>query len=180
MSENHKAPRQRKISKVIPFVRNEDGDYNATFGGVKYEIWKSTDAGFGLTANRLSDGKALHRTIGSGIAWFHTIRRCVEVAERIADRERSRRFVVSAEEAGLIAAAPDMLAAHNDIARGGNHLANVLVQKLGGDFASKYPPDLNSETAIRLLGATTEFDVWCCWAAIMRARAIIAKAKGAA
>jgi hypothetical protein len=84
MSENHKAPRQRKISKVIPFVRNEDGDYNATFGGVKYEIWKSTDAGFGLTATRLSDGKSLHRSLGSGIVWLRTVARCVQFSEQIA------------------------------------------------------------------------------------------------
>lgn len=79
-------------------------------------------------------------------------------------------------DARLIAAAPDMLSALNDVMVGGNHLASILVGKLGGDFATKYPSDLDPQDALRLLSATIEYDVWCCWAAIMRARAAIAKA----
>lgn len=85
---------------------------------------------------------------------------------------------MSEADAHLIAAAPDMLAALNDIGVGGNHLASILIGKLGPDFASKYPPDLDTDSALRMLCATTEYDVWCCWAAIMRARNIVIKAEG--
>lgn len=59
---------------------------------------------------------------------------------------------------------------------GGNHLANVLICHLGGGFASEYPPNMDHETALRKLCATDSYDVWCCWAAIMNARAAITKA----
>src|SRR3990167_6130191 len=55
---------------------------------------------------------------------------------------------------------------------GGNHLANILIGKLGGNFASEYPPDLDQESALRRLCATDTYDVWTCWAAIMRAKEI--------
>jgi hypothetical protein len=57
-----------------------------------------------------------------------------------------------------------------DIMVGGDHLANVLISKLGPNFAEKVPSDLDAESALRILCATPEYDVWCCWAAIMRAR----------
>lgn len=64
------------------------------------------------------------------------------------------------------------------ILTGGNHLANVLIGKLGSDFAKKYPPDLDAESALRRLGATVEYDVWCCWAAIMRESMTISEPTG--
>ena len=64
-----------------------------------------------------------------------------------------------------------LLAALKLVMIGGNHLASVLIGQLGGDFAAFFPPDLDHEIALRVLGATDEYEVWCCWAAIMTARA---------
>jgi hypothetical protein len=57
---------------------------------------------------------------------------------------------------------------------GGNHLANVLIAKLGPYFPSKWPPEMHPEEAIRTLCATVEYDVWCCWRAIMLSRQALA------
>lgn len=46
---------------------------------------------------------------------------------------------------------------------GGNHLGLYKTEK--------WPdPEAESETALRILCATQEYDVWCCWRAIMNAR----------
>jgi hypothetical protein len=58
----------------------------------------------------------------------------------------------------------------NVVLRGGNHLANVLVRRVGGDFADRFPPSADPEFVLRVLGATDEFDVWVAWSAIMLAR----------
>lgn len=63
-----------------------------------------------------------------------------------------------------------MVAALEHCMVGGNHIAGLLVQKLGPDFADKYPPNLDPESALRMLCATDEYELWCCWSAIMRAR----------
>ncbi len=57
---------------------------------------------------------------------------------------------------------------------GGNHLANALIQMLGGDFAKKYPPDMDQEMALRELYTENGiiYDTWTCWSAIMRAREV--------
>lgn len=55
---------------------------------------------------------------------------------------------------------------------GGNHLASYLVGNLGGDFATHYPPDAKVSKVRKALSAN-DYDVWCCWAAIMRARSIL-------
>lgn len=54
---------------------------------------------------------------------------------------------------------------------GGNHLANDLIPKIGADFATKYPPDMDQGNALLQLGAY--YDIWACWAALMRARAVV-------
>ena len=56
---------------------------------------------------------------------------------------------------------------------GGNHLANVLIGKIGAGFAEKFPPDMEQEDALRILCATDTYEVWCCWTAIMRARSAL-------
>ena len=62
---------------------------------------------------------------------------------------------------------------------GGNHLANVLIQLLGPDFPSRFPPHLDPNAALERIGAGSHaFDVWCCWAAIMNSRAALSKAGG--
>lgn len=53
---------------------------------------------------------------------------------------------------------------------GGNHLAHVLIGKLGAGFAEKYPPDEDPTIVLHSLCATDTYDVWCCWAALMNAR----------
>lgn len=53
---------------------------------------------------------------------------------------------------------------------GGNHLASVLVGNLGPGFALRYPPDTDHEMALRGICATDNYEIWCCWSAIMRAR----------
>lgn len=52
---------------------------------------------------------------------------------------------------------------------GGNHLANVLIGRLGPGFADRFPPDHPVGYAATEMDQDT-YDVWCCWAAIMRAR----------
>lgn len=57
---------------------------------------------------------------------------------------------------------------------GGNHAANILIQRLGPDFASKYPPDVEGERRREIFTADRDlFDIWCCWQFAMRARALI-------
>jgi hypothetical protein len=62
-----------------------------------------------------------------------------------------------------------MLAAIEDALIGGNHLANFLIGKLGGDFASRFPPTMPSGEVLEAL-PNDVYDVWCCWAALMRLR----------
>ncbi len=62
------------------------------------------------------------------------------------------------------------------VATGGNHLANVLVKYLGGDFAKHFPPKSDPDTVRAAMAeplrgdAETVYDVWVAWAAIMNAR----------
>ncbi len=57
-----------------------------------------------------------------------------------------------------------------DLLNGGNFLACQLMERIGPHFADEFPPDLDLESALRRMGATVEFDMWCAWAAIMRSR----------
>ncbi len=52
---------------------------------------------------------------------------------------------------------------------GGNHLANYLIGNLGAGFATEWPPHSKPAKVRKALSAN-DYDVWCCWAAIMRAR----------
>lgn len=56
---------------------------------------------------------------------------------------------------------------------GGNHIANQLVHRLGPDFSERYPPCMDSRDMLEILGCSVEYDMWCCWANIMRARDIL-------
>ena len=56
---------------------------------------------------------------------------------------------------------------------GGNHLAHVLIKNLGAGFAGRFPPDMDHEQALRELCATDNYDIWCCWSALMNARAAL-------
>jgi hypothetical protein len=56
---------------------------------------------------------------------------------------------------------------------GGNHLANILIQRVGPDFSLEHPPDMDTWIALEKLHSW--HDVWVAWAAIMRARAALHK-----
>lgn len=60
---------------------------------------------------------------------------------------------------------------------GGNHLASCLIGSLGGGFADKFPPSMNSIDVLEAMGSIPSYDVWCAWKAIMIARDDIAKAE---
>ncbi|ANL02657.1 hypothetical protein [Rhizobium phage RHEph18] len=55
---------------------------------------------------------------------------------------------------------------------GGNHLAYQLIGRLGAGFSENFPKDMDPETALRRLHATVDYDIWCAWAAMMKARDI--------
>lgn len=55
---------------------------------------------------------------------------------------------------------------------GGNHLANVLIKNLGATFPERTPYDMAPDDALRIICATDNYDIWCCWSALMRARAL--------
>jgi hypothetical protein len=59
---------------------------------------------------------------------------------------------------------------NKDILIGGNHLANVLIGRLGGNFSTRFPPTMAHNDALEGIRDVEIYDVWCCWAAIMRAR----------
>jgi hypothetical protein len=61
------------------------------------------------------------------------------------------------------------MSTREDVLIGGNHLANYLIGKLGGGFASEYPPTMSPLEVLEKLDNDV-YDVWCGWAAIMRFR----------
>jgi hypothetical protein len=56
---------------------------------------------------------------------------------------------------------------------GGNHLANVLIGKLGGAFHERYPVGADHDAVLEAMGYGDTYEVWCCWNAIMRARSTL-------
>jgi hypothetical protein len=52
----------------------------------------------------------------------------------------------------------------------GDHLSNVLIDWLGADFATYWHPNLDPNVARVGIQHDWLYDVWCCWAAIMRLR----------
>lgn len=67
--------------------------------------------------------------------------------------------------------APEKVAV-NDIMVAGNHLANYLIGNLGAGFVDEFPPTKNPNKVRKALNPN-DYDVWVCWAAIMRARIIL-------
>lgn len=61
------------------------------------------------------------------------------------------------------------MSAINEILVGGNHLANFLIGKLGGSFSADFPPTCDPQIAMKSMPSDV-YDVWVCWAAIMRAK----------
>lgn len=91
------------------------------------------------------------------------------------EERRKCRAILDGSQA---AASPDMYDALESVMVGGNHLASILLDKVGPDFAERFPPDMEPQDALRILCATTEYNVWSCWREIMLARAALAKARG--
>ena len=73
--------------------------------------------------------------------------------------------------ARAISAVPEMMEALESVLIGGNHLGLVI----GADHP---PHTATHEDAQRHYGAGDKYEVWCCWQAIMNARADLAKARG--
>lgn len=61
---------------------------------------------------------------------------------------------------------------------GGNHIATVLIGRLGGGFAGPLSPDASHEFARARIADQDTYEIWCCWSALMRAREM-AEAKAA-
>ena len=53
---------------------------------------------------------------------------------------------------------------------GGNHLASYLIGRLGAGFADDLPPHTPHDEARARIRSQDDYEVWCCWSAIMRAR----------
>ena len=101
-----------------------------------------------------------------------------EIERLREDQSLLREIVVERQEeiTHLRAQRDELLAALDLTMLGGNHLASTLIRRLGGGFATQYPPDLDPEVALEMLDSMDTYSVWCCWAAIMTARAAIADA----
>ena len=86
-------------------------------------------------------------------------------------RQYVAQIVGNPETARAISAVPDMMEALESVLIGGNHLGLVI----GADHP---PHTATHEDAQRHYGAGDKYEVWCCWRAIMNARAALAKARG--
>lgn len=53
---------------------------------------------------------------------------------------------------------------------GGNHVASVLIGRLGAGFSKKWPHGTSHSVVLEALGAGDDYEMWCCWNASMSAR----------
>lgn len=53
---------------------------------------------------------------------------------------------------------------------GGNHIANILIGRIGAGFSERYTPYTAHDVVREDLGAGDVYEAWCCWSACMRAR----------
>ncbi|MCB1460945.1 MAG: hypothetical protein KDJ90_00600 [Nitratireductor sp.] len=56
----------------------------------------------------------------------------------------------------------------------GNHLASLLIGKIGAHFSTAFPPETDPEMVCARI-SSDEFDLWIAWASIMRARSFLNK-----
>lgn len=56
---------------------------------------------------------------------------------------------------------------------GANHIACVLIGRLGAGFADKFPPQMPAWQVLEKLGAGDDYEIWCCWSAAMRTRDVL-------
>lgn len=64
--------------------------------------------------------------------------------------------------------------AHNQIGIGGNHLASALIHLLGTGEDTFPPYQTDYTTALNIIGDPIKYDLWVCWAVIMRQRDALA------
>lgn len=63
---------------------------------------------------------------------------------------------------------------------GGNHLSDQLISSLGAGFPSEFPPDMPPSEVLGRLGpkCIAGYNMWCAWAALMRARDTLEEFEG--
>ena len=74
------------------------------------------------------------------------------------------------QEAKLTAIVKELREALELCMIGGNHLAHILIKNLGAGFCDRYPFNAGHEEVLEKLGVGDNYDVWCCWSQIMKAR----------
>lgn len=89
----------------------------------------------------------------------------IEISTEVA--EKASEIIVS--QANEI---DDLRAAINVALVGGNHIASFLISCLGAGFSEELPAGTDPDIALRRLGATYEYEAWCAWSALIRARDI--------
>lgn len=77
------------------------------------------------------------------------------------------------ERAGLVERIERLEKALGRTMVGGNHLANILLGKLGGDFHGKYPATLTPDEGLQLIGSNDQYDAWSCWREIILTRVVL-------
>lgn len=87
--------------------------------------------------------------------WSLDLQKCADFTKHIVHCVNTHQGLIDALESCMI---------------GGNHLAHILIKNLGADFCDKYPPDSDHRVVLEALGVGDNYDVWCCWAQIMKAR----------
>lgn len=58
---------------------------------------------------------------------------------------------------------------------GGNHIAGVLIDRLGARFSTDYPPGSEHRDVRAALTSQEDYEIWCCWNALMCARSVLSE-----
>ena len=107
-------------------------------------------------------------TFGDAHSWAVRGDAADEIRHLREDQSLLREIVVERQEeiTRLRAQRDELLAALDLVMVGGNHIATYRTDRWPGHGTE--PAD-----ALEKLGAGQEYDMWCCWAAIMTARAAV-------
>lgn len=81
---------------------------------------------------------------------------------------------IRSERDSLLAENVALLEAHDQIGIGGNHLASALIHILGAGNDTFPPYQTDYSAAQEIIGDPIKFDLWWCWAVIMRQRDALA------
>jgi hypothetical protein len=109
---------------------------------------------------------------GDGYARCDEIEMALRALLASAPRQIEEPVVSFMEIAGDTGSIERLREAYDLCGRGGNHLAGVLISRLGAGegfpaYGSKH------EDVLKKLGAGENYELWCCWDAGMRARDIV-------